>query len=62
MNPHLPEGWILPLALFVLPLLAALAVNRLFRHRRGLNQGWVLAWFVAVCWIFALVVILRQLR
>ena len=22
MNPHLPEGWILPLALFVLPLQA----------------------------------------
>jgi len=55
-------GWVLPLALFVVPLLVALAVNRLVRNRRGIASGWVLAWFVAVCWIFALVTILRQVR
>jgi len=55
-------GWVLPLALFLVPLLVALAVNRLFRQRRGIASGWVLAWFVAVCWIFALVAILRQVR
>ncbi len=54
-------GWVLPVALFVVPLLAAVAINRLFRHRRT-NPDWVLAWFIAVCWISALVVIWRQLR
>ncbi|WP_024869280.1 hypothetical protein [Pseudoxanthomonas suwonensis] len=55
-------GWVLPVGLFVVPLLVALAVNRLARNRRGLASGWVLAWFVTVCWIFAIVVILRQVR
>jgi hypothetical protein len=55
-------GWVLPLALFLVPLLVALAVNRLFRGRRGFASIWVLAWFVTVCWVFALVVILRQVR
>ncbi|MBO9715492.1 MAG: hypothetical protein J7507_01455 [Pseudoxanthomonas sp.] len=55
-------GWVLPLALFVVPLLVALVVNRLFRGRRGIASIWVLTWFVTVCWVFALVVILRQVR
>ncbi|KAF1690385.1 hypothetical protein [Pseudoxanthomonas koreensis] len=54
-------GWVLPLALFVVPLLVVVVVNRLFRHRRT-NPNWVLAWFVAVCWISALAVIWRQVR
>ena len=57
----LPD-WVLPLALFVVPLLVALGVNRLVRRRRGIASNWVLAWFVTVCWVFALVVILRQVR
>jgi ABC-type sugar transport system permease subunit len=55
-------GWVLPLALFLVPLLVALVVNRLFRGRRSVASIWVLAWFVTVCWVFALVVILRQVR
>lgn len=54
-------GWALPVALFLVPLLVAVIVNRLFRHRRT-NPNYVLAWFVAVCWISALVVIWRQVR
>lgn len=54
-------GWILPTALFAVPVLVAVVVNRLFRHRRT-NPNFVLAWFVAVCWISALVVIWRQVR
>ncbi|AKC85894.1 hypothetical protein [Pseudoxanthomonas suwonensis] len=54
-------GWVLPTAMFVVPVLVAVVVNRLFRHRRT-NPNFVLAWFVAVCWIFAVVVILRQVR
>lgn len=54
-------GWALPLALFLVPLLVAVNVNRLFRHRPT-NPNYVLAWFVAVCWISALVVIWRQVR
>ncbi len=59
-SPLLP-GWTLPLALFLVPLLVAVVVNRLFRHRRT-NPNFVLAWFVIVCWICALVVIWRQVR
>ena len=55
-------AWVAPLALFVVPLLLALGVNRLFHGRRGIPSGWVLAWFVAVCWIVALVVVWRQVR
>ena len=54
-------GWLPPLLLFVVPLLVAVVVNRLFRHRRT-NPNFVLAWFVIVCWISAVVVILRQVR
>lgn len=54
-------GWALPLALFLVPLLVAVIVNRPFRHRPT-NPNYVLAWFVAVCWISALVVIWRQVR
>ena len=54
-------GWALPLALFLVPLLVAVIVNRLFRHRPT-NPNYVLAWFVTVCWISALVVIWRQVR
>ena len=54
-------GWALPLALFLVPLLVAVIVNRQFRHRPT-NPNYVLAWFVAVCWISALVVIWRQVR
>ncbi len=54
-------GWALRLALFLVPLLVAVIVNRLFRHRPT-NPNYVLAWFVAVCWISALVVIWRQVR
>lgn len=52
-------GWILPTVLFLAPVLVALGVNRLFRHRPT-NPNFILAWFVAVCWISALVVIWRQ--
>jgi len=54
-------GWVLPTALFTVPVLVAVVVNRLFRHRPT-NPNFILAWFVAVCWIFALVVIWRQVH
>lgn len=56
MHTH-PWAWIL--SLFLLPLLAALVVSLLVRHR-GLGANGVLAWFVLVCWIGALAVILSQ--
>lgn len=56
MHSH-PWLWIL--SLFVLPLLAALAVSLLVRHR-GLGANAVLTWFVLVCWVGALAVILSQ--
>lgn len=51
--------WIWILSLFVLPLLAALVVSLLVRHR-GIGANAVLAWFVIVCWFGALGVILSQ--
>lgn len=54
-------AWVLPTALFLLPVLAAVGVNRLLRHRRT-NPNFILAWFVAVCWIVAVVVIWRQVH
>ncbi|MFL9585172.1 hypothetical protein [Stenotrophomonas sp. AB1(2024)] len=52
-----PWFWIL--ALFLVPLLAALVVSLLVR-KRGISANAVLAWFVLVCWIGALAVILSQ--
>ncbi|MBJ7515239.1 MAG: hypothetical protein JHC82_02970 [Stenotrophomonas sp.] len=49
------------LALFLVPVLAALVVSLLVR-RRGLGTNVVLSWFVIVCWIGALGVILAQVR
>ncbi len=51
--------WIWIITLFVLPLLAALVVNLLVRHR-GISSNAVLAWFVIVCWVGAIGVILSQ--
>ncbi len=54
------QWWILPLLLFVLPLIVALVFNKVFRHRNGISQNWVLALLVTACWLSALVIILRQ--
>ncbi len=54
--------WLLPLLLFVVPLLVALAYNRLRWHKRGVNQNWVLALFVTVCWLSAFIVIINTVR
>lgn len=51
--------WIWILSLFLVPLLAALVVSLLVR-RRGITANAVLAWFVIVCWLGALGVILAQ--
>ncbi|MGE8217715.1 hypothetical protein D3C87_580820 [compost metagenome] len=56
MHSH-PWAWIL--SLFALPLLAALVVSLVVRHR-GLGANAVLTWFVIVCWVGALGVILSQ--
>lgn len=58
MRGH-PGIWML--ALFLVPVLAALVVSLLVR-RRGLGTNVVLSWFVIVCWIGALGVILAQVR
>ena len=52
--------WLLPTALFVLPLLVALGVNHWRFHRNGVSQHLVLGLFVGACWIAALIVILQQ--
>ncbi|HEY0334746.1 MAG TPA: hypothetical protein VGC74_13700 [Stenotrophomonas sp.] len=52
--------WVGPLALFVVPLVVALLINIFVRHRRGIASNAVLAWFVIVCWISAVTIILRQ--
>ncbi len=57
----LQHPWIWCLALFLVPLVAALVVSLLVR-KRGITANAVLAWFVLVCWIGALAVILSQGR
>lgn len=54
--------WLLPLVLFVVPLLVALVYNRLRWHKRGVNSNWVLALFVTVCWLAAFIVILNAVH
>ena len=44
------------------PLLVALLYNRLRWHRRGVNQNWVLALFVTVCWVAAFILILNAVH
>jgi len=39
-----------------------LSINRLAPHRRSSLPGWMLAWFITVRWIFAIVMVLRQVR
>ncbi|WP_411851153.1 hypothetical protein ACLB90_00670 [Stenotrophomonas sp. LGBM10] len=51
--------WIWILSLFFVPLLAAVGVSLLVRHR-GIGANAVLTWFVIVCWVGALGVILSQ--
>lgn len=58
----LEPWWLVPLVLFVLPLLAGLLYNRLRWHKRGVNQNWVLALFVTVCWLSAFILILKAVR
>ncbi|MCD9085338.1 hypothetical protein [Stenotrophomonas sp. SY1] len=58
MKEH-PLIWII--SLFLVPMLAALVVSLLVRHR-GISANAVLAWFVITCWIGALGVILAQVR
>ncbi|MCW4453329.1 hypothetical protein OK348_00745 [Flavobacterium sp. MXW15] len=50
--------WLWALLLFVVPPLLVAAVNRLVRKRRVFDVNLLLAWFVAVCWLFAIGVIL----
>ena len=57
---NMPD-WVLPTALFVVPVLVALGVNRLFSHRPA-NPNYILAWLVVVCWVSAIAVIWRQVR
>ncbi|HBK47648.1 MAG TPA: hypothetical protein DDZ67_14705 [Xanthomonadaceae bacterium] len=52
--------WIWPAGLFALPLLAGLLINLFVRHRRGISSNVVLTWFVIVCWISALALILGK--
>ncbi|WNH47171.1 hypothetical protein PDM28_10660 [Stenotrophomonas aracearum] len=59
MNHAFQHPWLWFLALFLVPLIGALVVSRLVR-KRGLTANGVLAWFVLVCWIGALGVILSQ--
>lgn len=54
--------WLLPAALFVLPVLVALAVNRWRFHRNGVSQHLVLGLFVSACWIAAIIVILQEVK
>lgn len=54
--------WLVPLILFVLPMVVGLFYNRLRWHRNGVNQNWVLGLFVSVCWLAAIIVILNKLR
>lgn len=54
--------WLLPTALFALPVVVALAVNRWRFHRTGISQHLVLGLFVAACWIAAVIVILQQVK
>ncbi len=56
----LSHWWVLPVVLFVVPLLAALLFNKLFRHRNGVNANWVMALFIGSCWLSALIIILKQ--
>lgn len=56
MKEH-PWFWVL--SLFLVPLLAALVVSVVVRHR-GLSANAVLTWFVLVCWCAAVGVILSQ--
>lgn len=56
MHAH---SWFWILCLFLVPLVAALAVSLAVR-KRGISANAVLAWFVLVCWIGALAVILSQ--
>lgn len=59
MNHTFQHPWLWFLALFLVPLIAALIVSLLVR-KRGITANAVLAWFVLVCWIGALGVILSQ--
>jgi hypothetical protein len=54
--------WYLPTALFVLSLIAMLAVNRWRFHRNGASQHLVLGLFVSACWIGAVIVILQRVQ
>lgn len=58
----LQPWWLVPLLLFVLPLLVGLLYNRFRKHKRGVNQNWVLALLVTVCWLSAFIVILNTVR
>lgn len=51
--------WIWMVSLFLVPLLAALVVSLLVRHR-GIGANAVLAWCVIACWVGALGVVLSQ--
>lgn len=54
--------WLLPLALFAVPLAVVLAVNRWRFHRNGANQNLVLGLFVGACWLGAIILILQRVQ
>lgn len=58
MKDH-PWFWVI--SLFVVPLVAALAVSLVVRHR-GLTANAVLTWFVLVCWCAAVGIILVKVQ
>ncbi|MFT3763069.1 MAG: hypothetical protein QM761_10810 [Pseudoxanthomonas sp.] len=61
MNP-LEPWWLLPAALFVVPLIAGLVYNAAYKHRFGVSMHATIALFVFACWIAATVIILRAVQ
>ena len=56
----MPDWWIWPTLLFLVPLAVMLVWNKVVRHKAGINSNWVLVLFIAVCWITALGMILIE--
>ena len=62
MNLLAYPWWLLPLALFAVPLAVVLAVNHWRFHREGASQHLVLGLFVTACWLGAIILILQRVQ
>lgn len=62
MNLLSMPWWYLPTAVFVVVLIAVLAVNRWHFHRNGASQHLVLGLFVSACCAGAVIVILQRVQ